>query len=135
LLSAVAATAAMQIGSTTIAVPTDDAPVLLTGLAYPGAGWTVEFTSVQVKLASDEGVDQAMVVWTMVASSSRPMVQKVIVEIQLKDGAGKNLKSIKNFVVVKSNTERQEFPFKMKIKRADWDRAHSVKIRTTFTVL
>jgi hypothetical protein len=76
-----------------------------------------------------------MVVWTIVASSSRPMVQKVIVEIQLEDGAGKNLKSIKNFVVVKSNSERQEFPFKMKIKRADWDRAHSVKIRTTFTVL
>jgi hypothetical protein len=135
ILSAVVATAAMQIKSITIPVPTDDDPVLLTGLDYPGAGWTIEFTSVRVAPDSDEGADPLKLVWTMVASSSRPMVQKVIVEIQLEDKAGKKLKAIKNFVIVKSNAERQEFPFKMKIKQADWERAHTLHIKTTFTVL
>ena len=132
---AVAAMAAMQIASTTIGLPEDDKPVLLAGLEYPGAGWTIEFTSLRVEVQSEDGVDPAKILWTMNANSSRPMVQKVIVELHVEDGSGKKLKSVKKFVVVKSNAEKQEFPIKMKIKRADWERAHSVKIKTTFTVL
>jgi len=135
LLCAVVASAAMQIGSTTIAVPEDDEPVLLAGLSYPGAGWTVEFTSVRVHIDSDKDVDPAIVMWTMSAASSRPMVQKVIIEIFVENSAGKKLKSVKKFVVVKSNSEQQEFPIKMKIKKADWEQAHKVRIKTTFTVL
>ncbi len=135
LLCAVAATAAMQIASTTIGVPEDDQSVLLAGLAYPGAGWTVEFTSVRVHIDSEQDVDPAIVMWTMSATSSRPMVQKVIIELFVEDRAGKKLKSVKKFVVVKSNAEKQEIPIKMKIKRADWERAHKVRIKTTFTVL
>jgi len=135
LLSAVTAMAAMQIKSTTMTIPTDEKPVLLAGLEYPGAGWTIEFTSLRVEVQSEDGVDPAKILWTMNANSSRPMVQKVIVELHVEDGSGKKLKSVKKFVVVKSNAEKQEFPIKMKIKRADWERAHSVKIKTTFTVL
>jgi len=134
VLCAVAATAAMQMASTTIGVPKDDKPVLLAGLEYPGAGWTVALTAVQLD-AGPETADPAQVVWTMIGSSSRPMVQKVIIELHVLDGAGKKLKSTKKFVVVKSSTDHQEFPIKMKIKRADWERAHKVQIKTTFTVL
>jgi len=134
LMCAVAATAAMQMASTTIGVPEDDKPVLLAGLEYPGAGWTVALTAVQLD-AGPETADPAQVVWTMIGSSSRPMVQKVIIELHVLDGAGKKLKSTKKFVVVKSSTDHQEFPIKMKIKRADWERAERVQIRTTFTVL
>ena len=135
LLCAVAAAAAMQMASTTIGVPMDDKPVLLAGLEYPGAGWTVALTAVQLEVEPDEAADPVRVVWTMTGSSSRPMVQKVIIELHVLDSAGKKLKSVKKFVVVKSSTDHQEFPIKMKIKRADWERAHKVQIKTTFTVL
>ena len=49
LLGATIATAAMQIASTTIPVPSDEKPVLLSGLEYPGAGWTVGFTAVRLE--------------------------------------------------------------------------------------
>lgn len=134
LMCAVAATAAMQMASTTIGVPEDDKPVLLAGLEYPGAGWTVALTAVQLD-AGPETADPAEVVWTMIGSSSRPMVQKVIIELHVLDGTGKKVKSAKKFVVVKSNADHQEFPIKMKIKRQDWERAERVQIKTTFTVL
>ena len=63
------------------------------------------------------------------------MVQKVIIEIHLLDGSDKKLKSVKNFVVVKANVERQEFPIKMKIKDEDWQRAEKAHSKVTFTVL
>jgi len=135
LSTAAIAMAAMQITSTTVAIPTDEKPVLLTGLEYPGAGWTIEFTSLRVEVQSEEGVDPVKIVWTLSADSSRPMVQKVIIELHVEDASGRKLKSIKKFVVVKSNAEKQEFPIKMKIKKADWEHAQSVKIKTTFTVL
>ena len=135
LLCAVAAAAAMQMASTTIGVPMDDKPVLLAGLEYPGAGWTVALTAVQLEVEPDQAADPVRVVWTMTGSSSRPMVQKVIIELHVLDSAGKKLKSVKKFVVVKSSTDHQEFPIKMKIKRADWERADKVQIKTTFTVL
>jgi hypothetical protein len=90
---------------------------------------------VQLEVKPDQAADPVPVVWTMIGSSSSPMVEKVIIELHVLDRAGKELKSTKKFVVVKSSTDHQEFPINMKIKRADWDRAHSVKIRTTFTVL
>ena len=46
LMCAVAAVAAMQMASTTIGLPEDDKPVLLAGLEYPGAGWTVALAAV-----------------------------------------------------------------------------------------
>lgn len=135
ILCALVASAAMQIKTSTIAVPSDDKPVLLAGLDYPGAGWTVEFTSIRLEVDSDLSADPAKIVWTMNASSSRPMVQKVIIELHVEDSAGKKVKSVQKFVVVKSNAENQDFPIKMKVKRVDWERAHKVKIKTTFTVL
>jgi hypothetical protein len=135
LFCAAAAMAAMQIKTTIIAVPEDEKPVLLAGLDYPGAGWTIEFTSIRLDVDSDPTADPAKIVWTMTANSSRPMVQKVIIELFVEDDAGKKLKSLKKFVVVKSNAEQQEFPIKMKIKKADLERARKVKIKTTFTVL
>ncbi len=68
-------------------------------------------------------------------SELEAMVQKVIIELDVLDGAGKKVKSTKKFVVVKSNTDHQEFPIKMKVRRNDWERAEKVKIKTTFTVL
>jgi hypothetical protein len=135
LSCAVAAIAAMKIATTTIDVPEADKPVLLAGLEYPGAGWTVELTSLRLTLDPDKGADPAQLVWTVIGNSSRPMVQKVIIELHLQDEDGKKLKSVKNFVVVKSNADNQEFPIKMKIKRKDWERADTVQIKTTFTVL
>ncbi len=132
---AVVATAAMQIASTTIGVPDDDKPVLLAGLEYPGAGWTVAITAVRLDVDPDLTADPVPVVWTMVGSSSRPMVQKIIIELDVLDGAGKKVKSTKKFVVVKSNADHQEFPIKMKVKRDDWERAERLRIKTTFTVL
>lgn len=134
LLCAVAATAAMKIASTTVPVPKDEKPVLLAGLEYPGAGWTVAITALQLD-TGPETADPAQVVWTMIASSSRPMVQKIIIELHLQDGAGKTVKSAQMFVVVKSDADHQEFPIKMKVKRRDWERAEKVRIKTTFTVL
>lgn len=135
LVCATAAIAAMKIATTTVPLPDDEKPVLLSGLEYPGAGWTVALTSMWLEIDSAADADPVQAVWTMVGSSSRPMVQKVIVEVFLQDGAGKNLKTLKKFIVVKSNVERQEFPVKMKVKRADWERAERVLIKTTFTVL
>jgi len=137
LLCAQPSTAAMKIAAATILIPEDDKPVLLAGLEYPGAGfdWNVALTSVGLQRDPNEGADPVRPVWTFVATSTRPMVQKVILEIHLLDGSGKKIKSTKQFVIVKSNTERQEILVKMKIKRADWQRAEKVRIKTTFTVL
>jgi len=137
LLCAQPSTAAMKIAAATILIPEDDKPVLLAGLEYPGAGfdWNVALTSVGLQRDPNEGADPVRPVWTFVATSTRPMVQKVILEIHLLDGSGKKIKSTKQFVIVKSNTERQEILVKMKIKRADWERAEKIRIKTTFTVL
>jgi hypothetical protein len=135
LMSAVAAQAAMKIASTTVGFPKDDKPVLLAGLEYPGAGWTVAITAVQLQVDPGQSGDSVELVWTLIGSSSRPMVQKVIIELFVLDGAGKKLKSAKKFVVVKSNVDRQECPIKMKVKRGDVERAEKVQIKTTFTVL
>ncbi len=89
----------------------------------------------QLEVKPDQAADPVPVVWTMIGSSSSPMVQKVIIELHVLDRAGKKLKSTKKFVVVKSSTDHQEFPINMKIKRADWERADEVQIKTTFTVL
>jgi len=37
--------------------------------------------------------------------------------------------------VVKANSTNQEVPIKMKVKKADWDRAEKVLIKVTYTVL
>jgi hypothetical protein len=71
----------------------------------------------------------------MIGTSTRPMVQKVIIEIHLLDGSGKKVKSVKQYVVVKANAKSQEIPIKMKVKRADWVRVERLRIKTTFTVL
>jgi hypothetical protein len=134
LLCAQPSTAAMKIASATIPLPADDKPTLLAGLEYAGE-WTVALTSVRLERDPNESADPVRPVWTFVATSTRPMVQKVIIEIHLLDGSGKKIKSVKQFVIVKSSTERQEIPVKMKIKRADWERAEKVRIKTTFTVL
>ena len=135
LLSAEPAVAAMKIATATILIPEGDKPVLLAGLEYPGAGWNVALTSVRLQRDPKEGADPVRPVWTFGATSTRPMVQKVIIEIHLLDGSGKKIKSMKKFVIIKSNTQRQEIPVKMKIKRGDWERAEKVRIKTTFTVL
>ena len=134
LLCAEPAVAAMKITAATILIPEGDKPTLLAGLEY-GVDWKVSLTSVRLERDPNEGADPVSLVWMIVATSTRPMVQKVIIEIHLLDGSGKKIKSAKQFVIVKSNTERQEVPVKMKIKRADWERAEKVRIKTTFTVL
>ena len=134
LLCAEPAGAAMKIATATILVPEDDKPILLAGLEY-GAEWNVALTSVRLQLDPKEGADPVRPVWTFGATSTRPMVQKVIIEIHLLDGSGKKIKSMKKFVIIKSNTERQEIAVKMKIRRADWERVEKVRIKTTFTVL
>ena len=137
LLCAQPSTAAMKIAAATILIPEDDKPVLIAGLEYPGAGfdWNVALTSVGLQRDPNEGADPVRPVWVFVATSTRPMVQKVILEIHLLDGSGKKIKSTKQFVIVKSSTKRQEILVKMKIKRADWERAEKIRIKTTFTVL
>ena len=134
LLCAGPAAAAMKITATTMPLPEDEKPVLLAGLGY-GGEWTVAFTSLRLDRDPNEGADPVRPVWTLEATSSRPMVQKVIIEIHLLDGSGKKVKSVKQFVVVKANTAVQEIPIKMKVKRADWERAERVRIKTTFAVL
>ena len=124
----------MQIASATLAIPEDGSPVLLAGLAYQGE-WKVEFTSIQLDRDQRENADQVQQVWTLNADSSRPIVQKVIVEIDVLDGSGKKVKSVKKFVVVKASKKNQEVPVKMKIKSADWSRGEKIRIKTTFTVL
>jgi hypothetical protein len=125
---------AMKIVSATIPFPADDKPILLAGLEYPGE-WTVAFTSVRLDRDPKEGADPVRPLWTFVATSTRPMVQKVIIEIHLLEGSGKKIKSVKQFAIVKSGTDRQEIPIKMKVKRADWEQAEKVRIKITFTVL
>ena len=129
------ALAAMKIVATTIILPENDKPVLLAGLAYEGYGWTVAMNSVCLERVPDQDADRARLLWTFVASSTRPMIQKIIVEIHLLDSKNKKIKSVKQFVVVKANTEHQELPIKMKVKNADWDRTEKVLIKATFTVL
>jgi len=128
------AMAAMKIASATIAIPEDDKPVLLAGLEY-GAEWYVTFTSVRLQRDPKESADPVRPVWVFSATSSRPMLQKVIVEIHLLDETGNKIMATKQFVVVKSNTKDQEIPIKTKLKRADWERAKRVRIKVTFTVL
>ncbi len=126
--------AAMKIASTTIPIPEDDKPTYLGGLEYPGE-WTVALTSIRLERDPKEGADPVNLMWQMVGTSTRPMVQKVIIELHLLDGSGKKLKSVKKFVVIKANSTGQDIPIKMKVKRVDWERAEQVRIRTTFTVL
>jgi len=128
------AVAAMKITTATILIPEGGKSTLLAGLEY-GVEWKVAFTSVRLQLDPKEGADPVRPVWVFVATSSRPMVQKVIIEIHLLDDLGKKIKSVKQFVIVKSNTERQEIPIKMKVKRDDWERVEKARIKTTFTVL
>jgi hypothetical protein len=133
-LCAQPALAAMKIASTTIPIPEGDKPTLLAGLEYPGE-WTVAITSVQLVRDPEESADPVKPVWKMIGTSTRPMVQKVIIEIHLLDGSGKKVKSVKQYVVVKANAKSQEIPIKMKVKRADWVRVERLRIKTTFTVL
>jgi hypothetical protein len=133
-LCAQPALAAMKIASTTIPIPEGDKPTLLAGLEYPGE-WTVAITSVQLVRDPEESADPVKPVWKMIGTSTRPMVQKVIIEIHLLDGSGKKVKSVKQYVVIKANAKRQEIPIKMKVKRADWVRVERLRIKTTFTVL
>jgi hypothetical protein len=135
LLCAQPVMAAMKIASATLLIPEGDKPILLAGLEYPGKVWNVAFVSIRLERDPNEGVDPVRPVWTFSATSTRPMVQKVIIEIDLLDGSGKEIKSMKKFVIVKSSTDLQEIPIKMKVKRADWERAEKVRIKTTFTVL
>lgn len=128
------ALAAMKIVATTIMLPENDKPVLLAGLEY-GAEWKVALDSVRLERDQDQNADPQRQLWTFVASSTRPMIQKVIVEIHLLDSKNKKIKAVKQFVVVKANTEHQELPIKMKVKNADWDRTEKVLIKATFTVL
>ena len=134
LFCAQPALAAMKIASTTIPIPEGDKPTLLAGLEYPGE-WTVAITSVQLVRDPEESADPVKPVWKMIGTSTRPMVQKVIIEIHLLDGSGKKLKSVKQYVVIKANAKSQEIPIKMKVKRADWERVERLRIKTTFTVL
>jgi len=134
LFCAQPALAAMKIASTTIPIPEGDKPTLLAGLEYPGE-WTVAITSVQLVRDLEESTDPVKPVWKMIGTSTRPMVQKVIIEIHLLDGSGKKLKSVKQYVVIKANAKSQEIPIKMKVKRADWERVERLRIKTTFTVL
>jgi hypothetical protein len=128
------AVAAMKIVTTTIILPENDEPVLLAGLEY-GAEWTVGIDSVRLERNQDEHADPLRQLWTFVASSTRPMIQKVIIEIHLLDSKGKKIKAVKNFAVVKGNSTNQEAPIKMKVKKADWDRAEKALIKVTYTVL
>jgi hypothetical protein len=135
MLCAQPAMAAMKIATATLLIPESDKPILLAGLEYGDKVWNVAFVSVRLERDPNEGADPVRPVWTFVAMSTRPMIQKVIIEIDLLDGSGKEIKSMKKFVIVKSSTDRQEIPIKMKVKRADWERAQKVRIKTTFTVL
>lgn len=128
------AVAAMKIVATTIMLPENDKPVLLAGLEY-GTEWTVGIHSVRLERDQDQHADLLRQLWTLVASSTRPMIQKVIIEIHLLDSKGKKIKAVKNFAVVKANSTNQEVPIKMKVKKADWDRAEKVLIKVTYTVL
>jgi hypothetical protein len=112
LFCAQPALAAMKIASTTIPIPEGDKPTLLAGLEYPGE-WTVAITSVQLVRDPEESADPVKPVWKMIGTSTRPMVQKVIIEIHLLDGSGKKVKSVKQYVVVKANAKSQEIPIKM----------------------
>jgi hypothetical protein len=134
-LCAQPAMAAMKIATATLLIPESDKPILLAGLEYGDKVWNVAFVSVHLDRDQTEGADPVRPVWTFVAMSTRPMIQKVIIEIDLLDESGKEIKSMKKFVIVKSSIDRQEIPIKMKVKRADWERAEKVRIKTTFTVL
>jgi hypothetical protein len=134
-LCAQPAMAAMKIATATLLIPESDKPILLAGLEYGDKVWNVAFVSVHLDRDQTEGTDPVRPVWTFVAMSTRPMIQKVIIEIDLLDESGKEIKSMKKFVIVKSSIDRQEIPIKMKVKRADWERAEKVRIKTTFTVL
>lgn len=135
LLCAQPVMAAMKIASATLPLPEGDKPILLAGLEYGDKVWNVAFVSIRLERDPNEGADPVRPVWTFSATSTRPMIQKVIIEIDLLDGSGKEIKSMKKFVIVKSSTDLQEIPIKMKVKRADWERAEKVRIKTTFTVL
>lgn len=124
----------MKIVATTIMLPENDKPVLLAGLEY-GAEWNVGFHSVRLERDQDQHADPLRQLWTFVASSTRPMIQKVIIEIHLLDSKNKKIKAVKQFVVIKANTEDQELAITMKVKKADWDRTEKVSIKATFTVL
>ena len=69
-------------------------------------------------------------VWTIFATSTRPMVQKVMIEIEVLDGDSKSLVKVKKYVVVKSMADRQELPIKMKIGKAEL-----VRNKASFMVL
>ena len=135
LLCAQPAMAAMKIATATLLIPEGDKPILLAGLEYGDKVWNVAFVSIRLERDPAEGADPVRPVWTFSATSTRPMIQKVIIEIDLLDGSGKEIKSMKKFVIVKSSTDHQEIPIKMKVKQADWERAEKVRIKTTFTVL
>lgn len=124
----------MKIVSTTIILPENDKPVLLAGLEY-GTEWVVGFHSVRLEIDQDQDADPLRQLWTLGVSSTRPMIQKVIIEIHLLDSKGKKIKAVKNFAVIKANSTNQEVPIKMKVKKADWDRAEKVLIKVTYTVL
>lgn len=134
VFAAGSAVAAMKIAAATFDIPEDDKPVYVSGLAYPGK-WTVEFPMVRLDRDPEPGGDRLVHVWTMFATSTRPMVQKVMIEIEVLDGEGKSLEKVKKYVVVKSMADGQEFPIKMKIEKADWKTAELVRIKVSFMVL
>lgn len=125
---------AMKITSATIPLPTDEKPTRLASLWY-GLEWKAEITSIRLDLKPEKGADPVRPVWVVTGSSSRPQVQKVIVQINLLDSNGKSVGSVKKYLFLKAITENQEFPIKMKAKAAAWEKTVQVKITATFTVL
>jgi len=125
---------AMKITSATIPLPTDEKATRLASLWY-GLEWKVEINSIRLDLESIQGGDPLRPVWVVTGSSSRPQVQKIIVQINLLDSNGKSVGTVKKYIFLKAITENQEFPIKMKVKAAAWEKTEQVKITATFTVL
>ena len=132
LIAAPTVDAAMKITSATIPMPTDDKAIKLASLWY-GVEWKTEITSIRLE-RDTEGGDPLRPIWVVTGSSSRPQIQKVILQITLLDEAGKPVGSVKKFLILKVGSVNEEYKVKMKVKAAAWERATQVTIRATFTV-
>ena len=67
-----------------------------------GAEWMVALTTIRLEKLPDEPDEPVRAVWILISESSRPMVQKVVVEIRLLDATEHEIESLKKFIILKA---------------------------------
>lgn len=123
----------MKMVSVTIPIPDDDKPKELSGLTY-GDPWAAEFTSIQLERGADPGADPRRLLWTVIGCSDRARPIRVQLVLWIVDEDEEILAKTQKMIILKNNTDDQEFKIEMKVKANRWSQAKKLRIRANYLI-